>query len=366
MGEGHTQRHGRLVAIGYLSGVIRGLPLLFALAAGPVAFGQDGALPFRPLVGINLGVGLPRMETISGTSFTTSPHFAGTLDLGATWTYRERFGLSALGILAINGYDFTKGEVNYDIYHLTRRAEFRAYWQRSLNTHLRTSVRAGLGLGLAFQGGDARDTRDGSFQALTTATAMQRTYLSPEVCLVKQEGRHRVEWGVRYVAHLQRQVAFSTRLADGPDTTLATATHDHLALVIRFHLGLKRPPLPAMPPPMIAYEARGTDTLTMIQANRQRITLWLWDNAEQDGDTVSVLVNGWPVLTGLELRHKRHKLKVDLVPGENVLLVVAHNEGRVPPNTMSTWVRAGKGRKQLLFTTSMQRNQVLRIVREAE
>jgi hypothetical protein len=54
------------------------------------------------------------------------------------------------------------------------------------------------------------------------------------------------------------------------------------------------------------------------------------------------------------------------VPGENVLLVVAHNEGRVPPNTMSTWVRAGKGRKQLLFTTSMQRNQVLRIVREAE
>ncbi len=346
--------------------MLRSLLLLFTLAAGPVTFAQDGALPFRPLVGINLGVGLPRMETVSGTSFTSSPHFAGTLDLGATWTYRERWGLSALGILAINGYDFTKGEVNYDIYHLTRRAEVRAYWQGALNERLRTSVRAGLGFGLAFQDDDSRDTREGSFQALTTATAMQRTYLSPEVCLVKQEGRHRVEWGLRYVTHLQRQVAFSTRLGEGPDTTLATATHDHLALVIRFHLGLKRRPLPTLPPPVVAYEGRYTDTLTTLEAKQQRITLWLWDNAENDGDTLSVLLNGRPVITGLALRHKRHKLKMDLGPGENVLLVVAHNEGRVPPNTASAWVRAGKGRTELLFSTALQRNQALRIVRQTE
>jgi hypothetical protein len=235
-----------------------------------------------------------------------------------------------------------------------------------LNERLRTSVRAGLGSGLAFQGDDTRDTREGSFQALTTATAMQRTYLSPEVCLVKQEGRHRVEWGLRYVTHLQRQVAFSTRLGEGPDTTLATARHDHLALVIRFHLGLKRRPLPTLPPPVVAYESRYTDTLTTLEAKRQRITLWLWDNAEHDGDTLSVLLNGRPVITGLALRRKRQKLKMDLVPGENVLLVVAHNEGRVPPNTASVWLRAGKGRKELLFSTALQRNQALRIVRQTE
>jgi hypothetical protein len=147
---------------------------------------------------------------------------------------------------------------------------------------------------------------------------------------------------------------------------LATARHDHLALVIRFHLGLKRRPLPTLPPPVVAYEGRYTDTLTTLEATRQRITLWLWDNAEHDGDTLSVLLNGRPVINGLALRRKRQKLKMDLVPGENVLLVVAHNEGRVPPNTASVWVRAGKGRKELLFSTALQRNQALRIVRKTE
>lgn len=344
---------------------MRSFALLLGLAAARCAFGQDGALPFRLVAGINLGVGLPRLETINGAAFTTSPHFAGTLDLGATWTYRERWGLAALGVLAINGYDYMKGAVDYDIYHLTRRAEVRAFWQRSLNERLRTSVRAGICLGLAFQGGDTRDTREGTFQALTTATPLQRTYLAPEVCLVKMEGRHRVEWGLRYVTHLQREVALSTRLSDGADTTLATARHDHLALVIRFHLGMKRLALPAPPPPAIAYGDRTTDTLTTLTANRQRITLWLWDNAERDGDTLSVIVNGRPVLTGLALTRKRHKLKVDLAPGMNELLVVAHNEGRVPPNTASALVRTGRGRKELLFSTSMQRNQALRIMREA-
>ncbi|MBL8000322.1 MAG: hypothetical protein JNL05_00050 [Flavobacteriales bacterium] len=344
---------------------MRSFALLLGLAAARCASGQDGASPFRLVAGIDLGVGLPRLETINGAAFTTSPHFAGTVDVGATWTYRERWGLAALGVFAINGYDYTNGAVDYDIYHLTRRAEVRAFWQRSLNERLRTSVRAGIGLGLAFQGGDTRDTREGTFQALTTANPLQRTYLAPEVCLVKMEGRHRVEWGLRYVAHLQREVALSTRLSDGADTTLATARHDHLALVIRFHLGLKRRVPPAPPPPAIAYGDRTTDTLTTLTANRQRITLWLWDNAERDGDTLSVIVNGRPVLSGLALTRKRHKLKVDLAPGMNELLVVAHNEGRVPPNTASAVVRTGRGRKELLFSTSLQRNQALRIVREA-
>jgi hypothetical protein len=184
---------------------------LLALAVPMLAtasFAQDNALPFRPIVGINLGVGLPKVETISGTRFTTRPFFAGTLDFGASWTYREQFGLAAHGVLAMNGYDFVNGEYDYDIYHLTRRAELRAFWQRPMNPSLRTTLRAGLGLGLAFQDNSTRDTRRGPFQALTNASAMQRTYLAPEVVLVKQEGRHRVEWGIRYSAKSPSALAF--------------------------------------------------------------------------------------------------------------------------------------------------------------
>jgi hypothetical protein len=326
---------------------------------------QDRALPFRPVVGINIGVGLPKLEQVSGAPFTAIPFLAGTLDIGLSWVYRERVGVMALGVLAINGYDFRKGDVEYDLYHLTQRAEMRAFLQRGLNTKLRTSLRAGLGLGLALQGDARRDTRVGNFQALTTATAMQRSYLAPEVCLVKQEGRHRVEAGLRYVTHLHREIPFTTRLGQGADTTIATARHDHLALVIRFHFGLQRPKLPRLQPPPIDLAQRRTDTLATIPANKPRVTLWLWDNAEFDGDTLSVFLNGIPVLVGHELTRRRHKLRLDLQPGENVLHVVAHNEGRVAPNTARAVMRAGKGPTTLLFATSLERNQALRIVRHA-
>lgn len=344
--------------------MFRALLVVLVLFRGMAAFAQDNALPFRPIVGINIGVGLPKVEPISGTRFSAWPFVAGTLDLGASWTYREKVGLAAIGIFAINGYDFSNGTFDYDIYHLTQRAELRAFWQRPMNTALRTSLRAGMGIGLAFQSDAVRDTRRGIFQALTTATAMQRTYLSPEVVLVKQEGRHRVEWGLRYVTHLQRQIAFSTRLTAGQDTTMATATHDHLALVVRVHLGLRRPKLPRPPPPSIDFAGRRTDTLSTIAARKPRITLSLWDNAEYDGDTLSVFLNGNPVLVGHELGRRRFRLKLDLVPGENTLLIVAHNEGRVPPNTASASIRAGAGRRKLLFSTALERNQALRIVRE--
>ena len=40
------------------------------------------------------------------------------------------------------------------------------------------------------------------------------------------------------------------------------------------------------------------DTLTTLATSRSRITLQLWDNAEYDGDTITVLLNDWPVLGG--------------------------------------------------------------------
>lgn len=344
--------------------MLRPSTLCFLLLTGYFAAAQDGVLPFRPIVGINLGVGLPKTEVLSGTTFATRPFFAGTIDVGGSWTYRDKVGILAMGILAMNGYDFAKDGLEYDVYHLSRRLELRPFWQMPLDPRLGTTLRAGVGVGMAIHGNAARDTRRGTFLASSRATAAQRPFISPEVSIIKGVDHHGFELGLRYVRHLERDAAFTTRLALGPDTTLATATHDHLALVLRFHFGVKRAPTPVLPPPPVEYADRSTDTLTTLKATKQRITLWLWDNAEYDGDTLSVLLNGRPVLVGHELGRKRHKLKLDLLPGENVLLVVAHNEGRVPPNTASVVVKAGKGRQQMLVSTSLRKNQVVRIVRE--
>jgi len=333
------------------------------LLAG-LAHAQDGVLPFRPIVGLNIGVNLPQVEAISGTPFLTRPFFAGTLDLGASWTYRDKVGVVAMGMFAMNGYDYAKDGFDYDVYHLTRRLELRPFWQKPLDPGLGTTLRAGLGLGMSYQGNAFRDTRRGPFRATSRSIADERPFLAPEVSILKELGHHRMELGLRYTRHLQREPAFSTILSLGADTSVASATNDLFGLVLRFHFGLKRPAMPILQAPPFDFATRSTDTLTALTATKQRITMWLWDNAEYDGDTLSILLNGRPVLVGHELGRKRHKLSLDLLPGENVLLVVAHNEGRVPPNTASVVVKAGKGRQQLLVSTSLRKNQVVRIVRE--
>ena len=326
------------------------ITFVFAVFITTVHYAQDGLLRIRPIAGVNLG-------------FVHRPFLAATIDIGFSWSFNDRIGLLAMGVLAMNGYDYAKESYDHRIFHLTSRMELRPFWQKPMGSSMSSTLRYGLGLGLAKHGTGGLETMTGPLRTSSRAVKDTRFYLAPEVSILKKLGRHNLELGLRYVRHVQRHPAFTTSLSYGADISIATATHDHLALVVRFHLGLKPPVLPTYPIPMIEYAERSTDTLGTLAAGKERITLWLWDNGEYDGDTLSVILNDRPVLVGHELTRKRYKLRVDLLPGENHLLIVAHNEGRVSPNTASVVVRAGNRRQQLLLSTSLRRNQVVRIVR---
>jgi hypothetical protein len=132
--------------------------------------------------------------------------------------------------------------------------------------------------------------------------------------------------------------------------------------MMRYHLGFRRevPALPAVAPPL---EHLGQDTLPELACRRQRATLKLWDDAEVDGDTVSVLLNGAPVRVKECLGHKPVKLRLDLGYGHNYVEVIAHNEGRIKPNTARGHLRRGKGREELLIKTTRKRGQTFVLVR---
>lgn len=134
--------------------------------------------------------------------------------------------------------------------------------------------------------------------------------------------------------------------------------------MLRFHFGFKQ--RPRVPParPAIDLADRATDSLPAWRTRHARITLRLWDDAEYDGDTVSVLLNDVPVLTAYELPGRKQVLRLDLQPGTNTLLVVAHNEGRVSPNTARCRVRGVPGVSELRIKTSRKRNQAIIVERE--
>jgi hypothetical protein len=339
--------------------------LLWSLALTGAALLAQRTSPFRVLGALDFGASLAHMDSTRGDAFTTWPGATVGLELGGSYTYRQRGGMSLSAAMMLNGYNYGQGDTEYDVYHLGPRTDVRGWYQVPLDRQLGTSLRFAMGYGIAYRSNEELKALEPGFTAVTRGTDGRTPYIAPEIGLTKMEGRHQFDLALRYVRHLERTSNLSTTITTPTGgASYASATGDHLGLVLRFHYGFKRSAVPPPPAPAIAYRERSTDTVITLTTTRERITLELWDNAEYDGDTISVLLNGVPVLIDFELTKRHHRLKLDLVQGDNTVLVVAHNEGRVSPNTASVYVRAGNGRQQLLIKTGEKLNAVLVIRRE--
>jgi hypothetical protein len=96
------------------------------------------------------------------------------------------------------------------------------------------------------------------------------------------------------------------------------------------------------------------------------IRLDFYDNAQIDGDTISVFVDKQPVLSMQRLSQKPLTVKViiDLKRTEHEVVMVAENLGEIPPNTALMMVTAGQKRYQLYLTSTEQKNAMVRFVYE--
>ena len=59
----------------------------------------------------------------------------------------------------------------------------------------------------------------------------------------------------------------------------------------------------------------------------------MWDNLQEDGDIVSILVNGKIVLREYTLLNKPKPVEIELQKGLNTIVMYAHNLGEQSPNT---------------------------------
>ena len=89
--------------------------------------------------------------------------------------------------------------------------------------------------------------------------------------------------------------------------------------------------------------------------------LELWDDAAEDGDTVSILLNDRVVFTGFPVLRQRQKLSVVLKPGVNRLVLIADNLGSIPPNTAVMKITAGTTKKYVRIKTDLKQNNLLLI-----
>lgn len=83
-------------------------------------------------------------------------------------------------------------------------------------------------------------------------------------------------------------------------------------------------------------------------------TVLVWDHGAVDLDTVSVNLNGNWILQNYGLEKNHHAIEVQLVPGNNYLMLYAHNLGTTPPNTASVQVDDGIRRQTMQLRSSLR------------
>jgi len=109
---------------------------------------------------------------------------------------------------------------------------------------------------------------------------------------------------------------------------------------------------------------RKNELVREIKVDTGIIRLDFYDNAQIDGDTISVFVDKNPVLSMQRLTQKplTINIAIDRNKKDHEVVMVAENLGEIPPNTALMIVTAGNKRYQLYLTSTEQKNAMVKFV----
>jgi hypothetical protein len=101
----------------------------------------------------------------------------------------------------------------------------------------------------------------------------------------------------------------------------------------------------------------------VLEVESDSVRLSFYDNGEIDGDSISVFVNGQPVLTHQELAAKAFNLylSLDSTREVNEISMFAENLGKYPPNTALMIVTDGKNRYEVFMSSSLTENATIQL-----
>src|SRR4029079_19714653 len=108
--------------------------------------------------------------------------------------------------------------------------------------------------------------------------------------------------------------------------------------------------------------SRENELVKTLTVNNEDISVRLYDNGEIDGDTISGYLDGKPIVSnkGLSTQPITLNLKMDENNTDHVLVMVAENLCRIPPNTSLMIVQDGDKRYQVSISSTVQKNAMVR------
>ena len=103
------------------------------------------------------------------------------------------------------------------------------------------------------------------------------------------------------------------------------------------------------------FEGRKISYTKELVFNSTDISVKIWDHGRQDGDIVSIYLNGSSVVTKHYLTYYKREFKIKLDPNKsNDLFLYAHNLGNTPPNTVSVEISDGSTSENIILNSDLK------------
>ena len=316
---------------------------------------------------IHIGVSLANVEHDSSSAWSQSLGNAFVLNTGMGGLYKRKFGVTAQAGFSINTYNFSNGNAEYSISSITSSAFINTYFLFKIKDRNNPRLHVGTDLGWNFYSKDFIQETNDEFQVTTVSYGPKKFFIAPELGITAKQKRMALSILGTYSFNQNTDSVIAMRLTDVRGGFNAYSKCNYLGLKLRFTYtlaGHKEPVNHIETTPADAQEmqARRTNDYQVFNVNKRSVKLILWDNGEIDNDSISVVLNGEYVLANYKLTNDKKKLKIRLHAGSNQIVVMAHNEGAIPPNTAQCKMICGRKKWDFAVSCGLKSNAGIEIV----
>ncbi|EAR02436.1 hypothetical protein [Maribacter sp. HTCC2170] len=108
-------------------------------------------------------------------------------------------------------------------------------------------------------------------------------------------------------------------------------------------------------PERMQFDGRNITYVKELVFNKEKIKVSIWDHGRQDGDIVSIYLNGLTVISKHLLTYQKKPIEITLDPSKkNDLFLYAHNLGEYAPNTVSVEISDGKTSENIILNSDLK------------
>ncbi|MBD0779613.1 hypothetical protein HPE56_17565 [Maribacter sp. ANRC-HE7] len=108
-------------------------------------------------------------------------------------------------------------------------------------------------------------------------------------------------------------------------------------------------------PQRMEFDGRNITYVKELSFKNEKIKIKIWDHGRQDGDIVSVYLNGFTIISKHLLTYSKKQIEITLDPNKkNDLFLYAHNLGKYAPNTVSVEITDGISSENIILNSDLK------------